>query len=135
MWCYAASLAVADRGAISGLSAAVMWGVDVISPDAVEVTIPSSLRRAETANLWVVRSVLPPSDIAVAGVRLTTPERTAFDIGRRLTLLDAVVAIDAMLAKRLVRLDALGTYCDEHRRWPGSAQLPLVLDRVEPLSR
>jgi hypothetical protein len=83
---------------VSGRSAAYLWSVDVVPRNSpVEVTVPAGLR--SPTGLAVVKSPLPTEDLASwAGIPLTTPERTAFDLGRRLPLVEGVVALDAMLA-------------------------------------
>jgi hypothetical protein len=136
MWCYAASLAVRDRGAVSGLSALYLCGIDLLPRGGmpVEVTMHGTARLADTPHLTVVRSVLGTGDVVVGPVRFSTPVRTAFDLARRLPLTDAIIAIDAMLSKRLLTVDVLGEYCGARRRWPGGAAIPLVLDRIEPLT-
>jgi very-short-patch-repair endonuclease len=128
-WCMAADLVLDGRGAISGRSAALLYGVDVLTRRApVEVTVPADLRLVPSPRLAVIRSALPPTDLQLwAGLRVTTPLRTAFDIARRGTLFEAVVGIDAMLAARLVTRDALARVAANRRRWPGLRQLQKVL--------
>jgi hypothetical protein len=129
MWCIAASLFVDNRGAISGRSAAALYGVDVLPRRApVEVTVPLAERVSRVPGLTIVRSALPPGDVRLrAGVQTTTPLRTAFDIARRPPLFEAVVGIDAMLGARLVTRDALARFGTERERWPGVPQLRKVL--------
>jgi hypothetical protein len=137
LWCRAASVWVGELGAVSGLSAAHMWGADVLPSDEIpaEVTVPSGIHRRSTPQVRVVRSALEPGDVAVtASVRVCTPERTAFDLARRLPLVDAVVAIDAMLAKRLLTKDRFMEYWSKRHGWPGEHALPVVAERLEPLS-
>jgi hypothetical protein len=81
----------------------------------------------------VVRSSLAAQDITTfAGVRVTTPDRTAFDMARRLPLIEAVVAIDAMLGRQLVTPGRLRAFAETRPGWPGTAQLRSVLDLAEP---
>jgi hypothetical protein len=76
----------------------------------------------------VVRSALAPGDVQQwAGIRTTTPGRTAFDLARRPPLFEAVVATDAMLAAKLVSREALGRIGAERERWPSVRQLRKVL--------
>jgi very-short-patch-repair endonuclease len=125
--CDAASLYLGKRGAVSGLSAAYLWGVDVMPRDApVEVTVPTRLRAP--AGMRVVTGPLPAEDLASwAGIPLTTPVRTAFDVARRLRLVEAVVAIDAMLAARQISRASLVAMAEERERWPFVKQLKSVL--------
>jgi very-short-patch-repair endonuclease len=127
--CLAADLFLDGRGAISGRSAALQYGVDVlIEPNPVEVTVPATLRLVPSTHLTVVRSPLPDRDVQQwAGVTVTSPIRTAFDIARRGPLIEAVVGVDAMLAARLVTREALALFASERGRWPGVRQLDKVL--------
>jgi hypothetical protein len=107
--CLAAGMYLAGRGAVSGRDAATLWGADVIRKGApIEVTVPLKTRLRAPRGLVVVRSPLPAGDVtAWAGIPVTTPGRTAFDLARRMPLPEAVVCIDAMLAARLVTVGDL----------------------------
>ncbi len=130
-WCRAAALLLPPGAAVSGLSAAFLFCPD-LEPRAgspVEVTIPRPLRVHPQPGLIVRRSVLPASDIVRhSGAPLTSPLRTAFDLARRLTLVEAVVAIDALLHRSWVSLDGLRSFAAQRRRWRGVVQLRRVLD-------
>ena len=96
----AAYLLVSDRGgALGGYSAARLLGADCAPARApAEVVIPGDLRARP--GLRVVRGMLDENDIAVVdGCLVTTRLRTAWDLARRLSLVEAVVAVDA-LARR-----------------------------------
>jgi hypothetical protein len=114
---------------VSGRSAAALWGADVVvRGEPVEVTVPPRVRMRGGSRLTVVRSPLPHDDLATwAGTPVTTPLRTGFDVGRRLPLVEAVVAIDAMLAARLITRDRLRAFAADRDRWPGLARLRTVL--------
>jgi very-short-patch-repair endonuclease len=83
-------------GALAGYSAAVLLGADCAPAHApVEVVLPGSLRRRP--GLRPIRADLPGDDLVeVAGCRVTTAARTAWDLARRLPLVEAVVAVDAL---------------------------------------
>jgi very-short-patch-repair endonuclease len=123
MWCLAAGLLLAGRGAVSGRSAAALWGADVlVRGEPIEVTVPVAARVRAGTGLAVVRSSLPAEDVAAwAGIPVTSPVRTAFDLGRRLSLIEAVVALDAMLAARLVTRAEIARFARER---PGLRGLP-----------
>ncbi|GIJ50274.1 hypothetical protein Val02_71600 [Virgisporangium aliadipatigenens] len=58
-WCRAAALLLRGRGALSGHSAALLRGADVLPRDApVEVTVPRDKRLAPQRGLVVVRCCL-----------------------------------------------------------------------------
>jgi very-short-patch-repair endonuclease len=88
---------VEGRGVLSGFSAAVLLGADCASEDTpAEVTVPGGGQR-ENPGLHVHRSALGADEVRPCrGVLVTTPQRTAYDLGRRPGLVDAVVAIDAL---------------------------------------
>jgi hypothetical protein len=133
-WCLAAGLFLRERGAVSGRAAAALWGADVlVRGEPIEVTVPRATRLRTPSGLTVVRSPLPASDVAQwAGVPLTTPRRTAFDLARRLPLIEAVVAADAMLAARLISRRTLTSLIRDEPYWPGLPQLRKVLMLCDP---
>src|ERR1700712_769829 len=82
------------RATVAGMSAAALHRAKWIDP-----MLPAELVRAEgSANGIVIhRTALDPDEIClVDNIPVTTPARTAFDIGRRNTLLEAVIHLDAM---------------------------------------
>jgi hypothetical protein len=128
-WCRAAVLAAGPRGVLSGRSAAQVWGADLLTPDTiVEVTVPHQVRLAQRPGLTMIRSHLRRPDVArIAGLPVTSAVRTAFDLGRRPPLVDAVVALDALLHTRALSLDQVVRYADDHPAWPGAALLRQAL--------
>jgi very-short-patch-repair endonuclease len=133
-WCVAAGLFLRDRGAVSGRAAAALWGADVlVRGEPIEVTVPKATRFRTPSGLTVVRSPLPAGDVARwAGIPVTTPRRTAFDLARRLPLIEAVVAVDAMLAARLISRRTLTSLIRDEPYWPGLPQLRKVLMVCDP---
>lgn len=101
VWSLAAYVLVEHRGgALGGWSAAELLGAGC-SPRSfpAEVIAPAGGLRTRS-GLLVRREQLDPVDVVVArGCRTTTPLRTAWDLARRLDLVEAVVAVDA-LARR-----------------------------------
>jgi hypothetical protein len=136
MWCDAIALTLPHGGAVDGLSAALLWGVDLLRRNApVSVSVPRSTRPAPNPRVSMTRTDVDPHDVTdFAGIPLTTPLRTAFDLGRRLPRTQAVVAIDALTRRRVVRLEALAAFADKRPRWPGIRRLSEVVEAVEPLS-
>ncbi len=88
---------VEGRGVLSGYSAAVVLGADCAPEDApAEVTVPGGGQR-EHPGLRVYRGGIGADDVRPCrGAVVTTPQRTAFDLGRRPGLVEAVVAVDAL---------------------------------------
>jgi hypothetical protein len=93
----AAALLLPPDGAVCGYSAAALHGAECSPADApAELTAPRGDVR-KRRGLIVREAVLTPADVCeIDGCRVTTPLRTAYDLGRRLRLADAVAAIDAL---------------------------------------
>jgi very-short-patch-repair endonuclease len=136
LWCYAAALYGAPRGAICGVSAAFLHGIDLIGAgEPVELLLPTQVRRASAPMVRLIRSPIGRGDVVTeSGVRVTSPNRTAFDLARRLTQTDAVVVIDALCFRRVAGLPSIVAFAQTHPGWPGSTRVAPVLDLVEPLS-
>lgn len=93
----AAHLFVPPDGALCGYSAAVVLGAGISPPNASAELIAPRGNVANRRGLKVRQAALTPAEICeVGGLRVTTPFRTAYDLGRRLSLPDAVAAIDAL---------------------------------------
>lgn len=112
----AASLVMPHDAVLSGVAAAWLYGVPVLLPAALrglpQVEVLRDLARAATRHGGVGGrvAVLPDDDVAVqAGVRVTSPVRTALDLARRLDRPDGLAYLDAMRRAQLVDLSALRT--------------------------
>lgn len=93
----AAYLLVRDRGgALAGYSAARLLGAGCAPRDAsAEVVVPANARRHPGVRMR--RFVVAEPDIVlVDGCRVTSAARTAWDLAQRLSLVEAVVAVDAL---------------------------------------
>ncbi|MFV2086591.1 endonuclease domain-containing protein [Micromonospora sp. LOL_021] len=99
MWCNAVALKLPAGAAVCGLSAAYLWGVDLLprrSP--VHVVLPRTGRIRRHPRIAVTNSTLAVDDtVLLSAVPMTTEVRTAFDLGRTLPRPDAVAAVDALL--------------------------------------
>jgi len=116
--CIAALLAGGERAAISHASAAAIHGLLKPRPT-IDVAAPR--RRGGDATLRVHRWALPEDDITEKeGVRVTTVERTLFD------LCDARLVTEA-IAKRLTTLAALNDLIDRKRGRPGAKRFAHVI--------
>ncbi|QLQ37853.1 DUF559 domain-containing protein [Micromonospora robiginosa] len=136
MWCEAVALRLPPGAAVAGRSAAWLFGVDLLTRDEpVTVLLPTTARLRPHPRLSIVRSPLPDEDrTRFAGLPVTTTLRTAFDLGRHSPRVEAVVAVDALLRRRVVEPAALRAYAAERPGWPGSALLREVLKLAEPSS-
>lgn len=130
-------------GAVGGWGAAHLLGateIDGLAPNGVTpLPVPlyptHRLRRRRGIVLW--RSELSADDVVVAdGVRVTSPVRTAFDLGRRARgLRDCVVTLDQVLRCLDLPLGQLVEYTATHRRWRGVPLLRGAFPLVNPRSR
>ncbi|MFD1533403.1 endonuclease domain-containing protein [Pseudonocardia aurantiaca] len=94
---HAAYLFGRGRGVLSGYSAAELIGASCGSDGAAaELTVPGGGVRSHP-SLLMHRDRLAQGEVQRCGeVLVTTPVRTAYDLARRLELVEAVVALDAL---------------------------------------
>ena len=105
------------RGVLSGYSAAELLDASCAPFGApAEITVAEHVLRSRPAVVVRHGSLRPDEVTTVDRVRVTTPLRTAFDLGRLLPFDEAVVAVDA-LARRWVFPPAL--LLDVAERVPG----------------
>jgi very-short-patch-repair endonuclease len=125
IWCAAVSLTLRSGTAIGGLSAAHLFGSVEPGPDAPVSVVASRRAGTHTGDrIRVHHTVLDPSDItSISGLPVTTPERTAFDLGRRAGRRSAVVALDAMLHAEMLDLGAVADLARQRHWWPGIGRL------------
>lgn len=130
----AAALLLPAGAAVSGGSAAYLLGLDVGPVGGpLEVTVPRESTITCQPGLAVRRALLPAGDVTeVAGVPVTSPLRTAFDLGRRPGLVQAVVALDAFTHAGLVDLATLLPYAKAHTGWRGIRWLADRSNLVQP---
>lgn len=86
---------VAGRGVLGGWSAARLLGADAAPRDAPAEVVVQQEQRTHP-GLLVRREVVTAETRSVRGCRVTSPLRTAYDLARRLPLVEAVVALDAI---------------------------------------
>jgi hypothetical protein len=109
-------------GVIAGLSAAALHGAKWIDDN-----LPAELNRPGRDK--VVGIVLHSDALAhdetclIRGMRVTTAARTAFDIGRRDDLENAVIRLDALRHATNVTRDEVMALADRHSGARGSVQL------------
>ncbi|MEU8331357.1 hypothetical protein [Micromonospora sp. NPDC048839] len=98
--------------AIAGRSAAALYGCPApAASEPVDVLVPRATRVGPTAGLRIRRGEFDPGDaVDRAGLRVTSPERTCWDLARWLDVVEAVVVLDGMLARRLTDVPALREY-------------------------
>ena len=140
----AAQLLLPAGAVISETAAAFVHGADIRRRNEgldVTVTVPRDLPFHPRAGLTIRHAELLPEDSeTVAGIPVTTPIRTAFDIARRTAvrgnLTEHVVAADALTCKGLFTPGDLAAYaCRERfRGWRGIRQVDQVAAHTEPLT-
>jgi very-short-patch-repair endonuclease len=124
----AAALLVAGRGVVSGYSAAELLGASCAPYGApAEVTLLHGRQRAHP-GLLVHRDHVAAGELWQAGdVRLTSPVRTAFDLARRLDLVEGVVAVDRLANEHRFTPDLLLHFAAHYPRARGGTQVAEVL--------
>jgi hypothetical protein len=110
----------------SGRTAAWLYGArelaDVGAP--VEVSVPAGVRFGPVAGLLVRQVALPSSDVCAVGRRrCTSRARTALDLARGESLVEAVVALDVLLARDVVDRRELALALDTPASPRASAEL------------
>lgn len=114
---------------VTGWSASVLWGLDVLPlrEPPVETAVADRRLRSDQGNL-VRRQRFGEGEVVLhEGALVTTPLRTAFDLATRVGLADAVVAADA-----LGRLDHFGGA--DLRSFAGRHPGTRGLRRVDPVA-
>jgi very-short-patch-repair endonuclease len=132
-----AGLLVPAVAAFSGRTAAYLHGavglVDLGTP--VEVSVPTGVRFGPVAGLRVRQVHLPATEVTVVhGMRATTAIRTAVDIPRGEPLVDGVVALDVLLARRIVSRSELEAACSVLPAGRGSRRLTRAVSLADPRS-
>lgn len=115
---------------VAGLSAAALHGSRWI-----DAASPAELIRDQACvvdGIVVHRDTLVDGEVCtVRGIPVTTPARTAFVVGKRHPLVEAVARVDALAnATRLKRTD-VEAVVGRHRGARGLVQLRTVLDLVD----
>lgn len=117
------------RGVLAGWSAAAVLGLRWVPAEAgAEIVVPGRSRSSVGLQVW--HRQLAPSETEVdevTGMSVTSPLRTAYDLARRLPLVEAVSAVDALCRLGVQPPTAL---LDLARRHPGARGLVQLLEVV-----
>ena len=120
----AAAAALARRDAVvSHQSAAFLHHIATIGrvETVVHMTRPAGAGWQGPAGVRLHAALLPAGHVTtVAGLRATTPARTAVDLARVLPFRAGVVVADSALHQRLATKDALLEVLGSCARWPGT---------------
>jgi hypothetical protein len=114
------------RAVIAGTSAAALHGTRWVDAD-----LPAELNRPgrdKVSGIVLHSDVLDDDEICrVGGMPVTTPARTAFDIGRAPGLETAVIRLDALRHATGVSVEAVEAIAERHRGARGNVQLRRAL--------
>nr|WP_231994095.1 DUF559 domain-containing protein [Mycobacterium sp. 852002-50816_SCH5313054-b] len=115
---------------VAGNSAAALLGAEWVDPHAPAELISS---RKRSPRLIVTRneSLLAGEITSMNSVAVTSPARTAFDLGRRPRLVPAVVAVDSLAGATGFPVDEVLPLIEAHRGARGVRQLRQVLALVD----
>jgi Protein of unknown function (DUF559) len=114
------------KATAAGLSAAALYGTRWIDPG-----LPAELYRRNgkpVDGIVIHRDELWDDEVrTLRGIAVTTPARTAFDLGRRKSLIRAVVHVDALANATKLNAVQVEDLIQRHPRVRGLVQLRYVL--------
>jgi hypothetical protein len=116
---------------IVGAAAAALHGCKWI-PDDVPVELNHANTRPPRGVLTRRDALLEGETQVMDGRAVTTPERTAFDIGRRGAVHSAVVRLDALARATGFKVEDVLRVAKCHPHSPGLRRLETALDLVDP---
>ncbi|OCB22327.1 hypothetical protein A5674_25985 [Mycobacterium malmoense] len=116
---------------IAGAAAAALHGSKWI-PDDVPIELHHANTRPPRGVLTRRGALLEGETQTVGGYPVTTPERTAFDIGRRGAVRSAVVRLDALARAPGFKVDDVLRIAKRHPGSPGLRRLETALELVDP---
>jgi len=118
------------QATIAGLAAAALHGSKWIDAD-VPVELVHANARPPT-GIITRRDTLPDDEVLILdGRKVTTPERTAFDIGRRGSVMSTVARLDALTNATGFKADDVLRVASRHRGARGLRHLETVLELVD----
>ncbi|WP_137725033.1 DUF559 domain-containing protein [Prescottella subtropica] len=127
----AAALFAGPDAILTGFSAAALYRTKWIDASEPAEVIRSGHWRAPRGMIAHNCRIEPDEFRLVHGIRVSTPARAAFDLGRRLPRIPAIVAIDALCnATGLKPADVL-LLADRYAGMRGVARLRAILDDVD----
>jgi hypothetical protein len=133
VWCAAVGLILPRGTAIGGPSAAHLWGAELLRPEPpVSVVAPRDRWTSRHPRVVTHHTVIGEADTTVLdGLAVTTPARTAFDLGRRLDRVDSLVLLDAMLRRQTLDAGAVAELSRQRHWWPGTPRLREVISLAD----
>lgn len=131
-----ALLRAGPTAVLSGSSAAFVHGITWYDDDSeVEISRHSTEQGRCRGGIRVVRADLSPSDVIVIdGRRVTTPIRTAYDLGRRPPHWRALGHLDDLVKATGLDVQLLWRYIVEHPGTRGVRQIRELTRHIDPRS-
>jgi hypothetical protein len=118
------------RATIAGAAAAAIHGANWI-PDNVPVELIHSSTRSPRGILTRRDVLIDGETQIIDGRAVTTPERTAFDIGRRGAVHSAIARLDTLANATGFKVDDVLRIAACHPRSPGIGRLEAALELVD----
>lgn len=115
---------------VAGNSAAALLGAEWVDPLAPAELI-SERKRPPPLIITRNETLSPTETTEVSGIPVTSPARTAFDLGRRRGLVAAVIAIDSLARATGLTAECVEPLIGAHRGARGVSQLRQVLPLVD----
>ncbi|OBJ60401.1 hypothetical protein [Mycobacterium sp. 1423905.2] len=119
------------QATITGAAAAALHGAEWI-PDEVPVELVHPNTRPPVGVMTRREALHDGETQSVDGLPVTTPERTAFDIGRRGAIRSAVARLDTLARATGFKVDDVLTVAQCHRGARGLRRLESALELVDP---
>lgn len=118
------------RAVIAGAAASALHGAKWVDADTVVELIWRNARAPEGVKTRD-ELLLDGETQRLGGLCVTTPVRTAFDLGRRGTIRQAIARLDALAAATDFKAGDVHELAAEHRHTRGLRQLQTALDLVD----
>lgn len=119
------------KGVLVGWSAAALHGTRWLDPNQPAEIARGDCTRAP-CGIILRQDVIPEVECCeIEGFRVTTPARTAFDLGRRLPRESALITLDALCAATGLAAQQVNELCDIHSGARGITKLRAVLPLVD----
>ena len=118
------------NGVLAGLSASAVHGAKWVEPGLPAELVHSNQRTPELLTVYADRLDLGETR-SIDGMAVTTPARTAFDIGRRFGLEPGVLRIDALMNATHLKVPDIEALTASHPGVRGLVQLRQTLDLVD----
>ncbi|MBO0680360.1 hypothetical protein JRC04_23080 [Mycolicibacterium sp. S2-37] len=118
------------RGILAGFSAAAVHGSKWIDPNRPATILDTNHRAVPGVQAWG-GSIGDDEVCRIAGMRVTSPPRTALDLARRYPLDTAVVAVDALANATRLKIADVDLLVERYRGGRGLVAARAVLDLVD----